>query len=59
MKLTFIGTGQEALIKTPANERYCSNVDEADEDGTLCSGLNIAFGPGYREECCDLYLKCC
>ena len=55
IELTYEGKGGEALVKTPVNEIYCQRAS----DNGLCDGLIIVFGPGYREECCLKYTKCC
>ena len=41
-------------------DRYiCENADDDLPDCTLCNGLNIAFGPGYKEACCTEWNFCC
>ena len=43
---------EESVIASPG---ICQNA----EDNGLCSGLNLVFGEGYRDACCDEYGLCC
>ena len=38
-----------------ASSGICQNA----EDEGLCSGLDLVFGQGYRDTCCDEYGLCC
>lgn len=55
VKLRIEGKGNIAVIKTPSSQKYCQNA----QDGGLCDGLDIVFGPGYKSECCKEYGLCC
>ena len=36
-----------------------SGICQNAEDEGLCSGLDLVFGQGYRDTCCDEYRLCC
>ena len=36
-----------------------SSICQNAEDEDLCSGLDIVFGHGYKDTCCDEYGLCC
>ena len=55
IRLQFEGRGDSATVITPPNEGYCINA----ENGDLCDGLDITFGYGYMESCCDHFTLCC
>ncbi len=38
-----------------ASQEICQNA----ENNNLCSGLDLAFGDGYRAECCSNFGLCC
>jgi flagellin-like protein len=54
-------TVQCMAVGTYSNQGTCHNA-EFDQDGQpagLCSGLDVLFGAGYMQDCCDEWGYCC
>lgn len=49
------GEYQERIIQTPLNQEWCQKAQEKE----LCKGLDIVFGEGYKNKCCENYNLCC
>jgi hypothetical protein len=55
IKLQLIGTGEKAQLIPPTSQEYCKNA----EDSELCEGLDVVFGHGYKNDCCEDFTLCC
>ena len=55
IELQIEGKGDAAAVRPSAYEHYCQNAHDYD----LCDGLDIFFGPGYKNECCAKFELCC
>ena len=55
LELEFKGKGDSAQLQSPVDNNYCTNAQEND----LCDGLDIVFGTGYKEDCCNEFSLCC
>ena len=49
------GLGDGTIILPPPPKDWCQNA----ESGGLCDGLDVVFGSGYKDRCCDEYGMCC
>ena len=57
------------IIKAPVSRDYCQNAEDTvlepptatNPAVTLCAFLDydFAFGPGYKDECCNRFALCC
>ncbi|MBW2989102.1 hypothetical protein KY358_02155 [Candidatus Woesearchaeota archaeon] len=54
IKLKIEGSGDKASIKI-TSITHCKNA----EDSGLCSGLDVVFGEGYENDCCEEHGLCC
>jgi len=65
MEVKLEGTGNKTIVYFPVIKEYCENAACPDpiNDPTcavnFCDGLDLLFGPWYRQECCSKYNKCC
>jgi len=55
VKVKMEGNGDGTFIETPTLREWCFNA----QNSSLCDGLDVLFGTGYKCRCCDEHALCC